>query len=304
MKKKLFRFISRLRFHWDWIQFLKLYQKTFKDINVLKWSEKVTYKKWKKFLNWSEKFEEYIKSEFFKGGFKGLQNLFEYLVDMYAYSVSAEKIVEKYMHKGNKGLAFFWKYRIMNYHIYDFIPRYFSFMDQAAYFVASLTEWKILSTDEHIYNNRISFTYKKFKKILERSLSNPNDIVYLSNDDRRKMYDFLDNMDLYNRDRELFTWAKNYRDSITHNKFPGIGHTIYPVVPSFHGKSFRIIRILLLADLTEPPPYSFDKIKGFAETVIPMIDDSFKMLFETDIMKSLLPNIEETNSKSRKIIEP
>ena len=145
----------------DWIRFLDLKRRCFSDLNIFNWHKK---------LMWRNEFEahEYPTFELLKGGIIGLTNLFCHLADMYCYGVSAEIIAKEYEDQG-QGPFGFWRYRIRNYHIYDLIPKYYSFRDHAAYFVASLTKWEVKDAELEKENKCTTETSGRF-------LENPSQI--------------------------------------------------------------------------------------------------------------------------------
>ena len=271
----------------DWIRFLDLKRRCFSDLNIFNWHKK---------LMWRNEFEahEYPTFELLKGGIIGLTNLFCHLADMYCYGVSAEIIAKEYQDQG-QGPFGFWRYRIRNYHIYDLIPKYYSFRDHAAYFVASLTKWEV--KDAELEKKR-TMSLRKLLPLLRKSLSNPDTIGYLSRDDGERFLDFLRKMDIEPKDKELTQLAAEYRQDMTHLVFPGIDNITQTITPDFatiideKGKKKATYNVIAFG-LAGKPKYLFENIEKFGKTVIPMIEDSFESLFQTDIMKSFLEQKEE-----------
>ena len=188
----------------DWVRFLDLKTTLFSDLNIFKWKENL---KWRNEFHSGHEASSYW---LLKGGLKPLTHLLWYLTDMYCYAVAAETIAKEYEDKGDEGMMGFWRYRVRNYHIYDFIPRYFSFLDHAAHFVASLTEWKLVKGKPQ-FEKRHTMYYLTFRPILCESLHSSDKIGCLTQDDRKIMYEFLRSMDIEPKDPGLNKIARNYR---------------------------------------------------------------------------------------------
>ena len=105
-------------------------------------------------------------------------------------------------------------------------------------------------------------------------------------------------MDIEPKDKELTQLAAEYRQDMTHLVFPGIDNITQTITPDFatiideKGKKKATYNVIAFG-LAGKPKYLFENIEKFGKTVIPMIEDSFESLFQTDIMKSFLEQKEE-----------
>jgi hypothetical protein len=219
-----------------------------------------------------------------RGGITGLTNLFLYLVDMYCYASAGECIAAE--HTGSD--AGFWRYRIRNYHFYDFISRYYSFLDHAAYFVASLTLWKLLEGTP--LEHKGTMYYGTFWPILKGSLNTDDRIGYLNTADRKMFLDFLRGMDIEPNNPRLNKIARHFRQDSAHLVFPGIDHITQTITPLFEKDGKKSTYKLGALQLSGAPKYSFKDLMEFAETVLPLIDTSFETMTKTGIVEGFLEN--------------
>ena len=264
----------------NWVRLLELRETFFPDLSIFKWNPKL---KWRKEFNGMD---EALPYWILAAGFNGLKYLFSYLIDMYCFAAAAETVAKEYEDGGDTGMMGFWRYSVRNYHFYDFIPRYFSFLDHAAYFVASLSEWKLVHGTN--LEKKGTMYYGTFRPILSKSLHSPEKIGCLTQQDRKILFAFLRAMDIEPKDPELNKIARGYRQDTTHLFFPGIDHIMQIMVPQFERKDGRKTYNVVSWGLCAGPEYRFDELERFAKAVIPMIDESFELLLTTDVMTSCL----------------
>ncbi|MFH1116906.1 MAG: hypothetical protein V1792_23565 [Pseudomonadota bacterium] len=273
----------------DWLRFLELKQQVFSGLGILKWREN---------LKWRDEFEsedfqalrDCVCCEILKSGLGGLNHLFLYLADMYCYAAAAEAIAREYEQQSNIKMTDFWRYRIRNYHFSDLAPRYVSLLDHAAYFVASLTKGELVKGTP--LEKKGTMYYGTFRPILCESLHSSHKIGYLTQDDRKIMYDFLRSMDIEPKNPGLNKIVRNYRQDMTHLFLPGIDHITQTIEPQKKKNDPDEPNYLMRG----VPKYQFKELEEFAKTVIPMIDSSFELLFKTGVMKSCLKEEPEKTS--------
>jgi hypothetical protein len=267
-----------------WERLLDMKGDRFNHLGVFRWTDRI---------KWRTRFQEheYPRFEIFKGGLTGLKYLLWYLVDMYCYAVAAETLAREHEAQDEKPIAGFWRYRIRNYHIYDFIPRYFSFLDHAAYFAASLSEWKLVQKSP--LERKGTMYYGTFLPLLCKSIQKEETIGYLTFKDRKILYELLRRIDMEPEDPDLNRIARRYRQESSHLFFPGIDHIVQTIAPQFEKQGKHMTFNPVAFGLRGEPAYRFEALEEFGSKAIPMIDSSLEMLFATDLMSSLLEKAEE-----------
>ncbi len=267
------------QFKEDWFRFLKMKQELFSDLHILEW--------WGE-IRWRSDFSrpEVVPYNLLKDGLRGLSHLFCYLVEMYCYARAAETMATECEKNPDEKWARWWRYSIRNYHFYDFIPRYFSFLDHSAHFVASLCEWEVLKGTD--FERKRTIYYGSFWPRLKDSLCNTDKIGYLTQHDRKLFLDLLRSMDIEPVDPELNRISRNFRQNAMHTHFAEIDHMVRSVEPSFQKKNGKHTCQVVAYSFSGGPEFRFDELEQLPAKVIPIIESSLRLVLKTDLLASFV----------------
>lgn len=268
----------------DWVKFHRYYLSTYEALDVLSWFDNVDHDKYKK--NFSKE-DSYEKVQSFIGGMEGIKHFFQHLINMYCYAKAASDVAEEIDNEGYKN---YWSLIIRNYHIYDFIPKYFSFLDASAYFVVSLTFGELLQGTK-LEKGQKSY-YGEVWPILNKTLKDTKDIGFLTQKDRKIFLKYLRDIDIEQlnpKQNELF---RKFRNESTHKMFLGIDYMTQFIVPFFPKNSYKATGYGFLAG----PRYKFDQIELPARNIIKQIDEAIPQIFTTDIYAYSIDSNESKNT--------
>jgi len=148
-----------------------------------------------------------------------LKESFSELVNMYAFSLAANKVAEELEIEGEEGISGLWVYKYRNGSYRNFIPRYFSTLDYLAFMIYELSRGELLPNIKYKEPKKVNFN--QIIKALMKSEETDKCLGWLSLDDRKHILLILHKA-FYKITEYGQEILKRYRDIITHRYLPGI----------------------------------------------------------------------------------